>query len=163
MSSHLDDDPTGPPSASSSSFIAIPQALRRPALPSSASYDSTRSADDEPTPWGGGGGAGSVGSASSPLRGGLASKFASLMARTTGQPTREDDGFVSSLSSEELEQQAREERDRSRREAEALLAMDEQEGGGAHHELDRGAGGTIKQSKQAKVRTRVTDTCTSFV
>ena len=82
------------------------------------------------------------------------------MARTTGQPAREDDGFVSSLSSEELEQQAREERDRSRREAEALLAMDEQgsQGGGAH-ELDRGAGGTIKQSKTAKVST---DLHTSF-
>jgi len=60
-----------------------------------------------------------------------------------------EDGFQSSLSSDEIVRLAEEERDRSRREAEMVLAREEQEGRGVG-----GSGGTIKASKVSKVRSQ---------
>ncbi|KAL7417403.1 hypothetical protein BDY24DRAFT_367978 [Mrakia frigida] len=124
-------------SSSSSSFITIPP-IQRPSLPSSASYDS-RSADEEPTPWGG---SASSSSSPPPLRG-LANKFASMMGRA--QPAFGEEGSRSSLSEDDIVKQAIEERDRSRREAEMVLAREEEERRGAG-----GGGGTIKASKASK-------------
>lgn len=128
----VDGDST--PAWSSSVFPPVPSyAASDRSLSPSPSED-----DREPTPWGGNTRHKASHSMDTPGAG-LANRFARLLGG--GASTQQQQP----LSSEEIERQAMEDRDRSRREAERLLALEhEREAGGPplqHQQFEEGNGG----------------------